>query len=138
MPSLHAIFPVLSFSGKASDIFSYTSPFLSCSHPVQGWLFPSIDVADVFSMIIHYLTLQSSAWTDYLTRQASFGRFALVLRVCKYFCKCQAAEDLGTVTASLEMLRFLVFYSDVQTQKLPIYTSKMNTDCVMGEFSCEE
>lgn len=53
------------------------------------------------------------------TRQASFGRFALAVSVCKYFCKGQAAEDLGTVTASLEMLRFLVFYSDARTSKAP-------------------
>lgn len=53
------------------------------------------------------------------TRQARFDRFAVGLNVCTYFYKGQAAEDLGTVPVSLETLRFLVFYSDVQTSKAP-------------------
>lgn len=60
------------------------------------------------------------------TRQARFDRFnectyfyTVGLNVCTYFYKGQAAEDLGTVPVSLETLRFLVFYSDVQTSKAP-------------------
>lgn len=53
------------------------------------------------------------------TGQAWFDRFSVGLNICKYFCKGQVAEGLDTRTASLEILRFLFFYSDLQTSKAP-------------------
>lgn len=65
--------------------------------------------------------------------QASFHRFVVGLNVCKYFCKGQVAENLDTLTASWEILRFLSFYSDVQTSKAPHIHIKKWIHTVWGD-----
>lgn len=65
--------------------------------------------------------------------QAWFDRFAVGLNTHEYFCKGQVAENLATLTASFEILRFLSFYSDVQTSKAPYLHIKKWIPAVWGD-----
>lgn len=128
VPFLHADFSAFSFSMKASDICSYVSPFLACSNPIKGQLFQQPTV-----LTWQKCTARLFTTSPFTGLQAWCDGFAVGLNVCKHFCKGQVAENLDILTASLEILRSLSFYCDVQTSEAPHLHIKKWTHTAWGD-----